>query len=209
VKQNKSDIDAKLKREIKDPKWRTIFAQNLKKVTDNLCEWNFELEYLHHNVTFNGADSIGYWAEKHGIYTGRPFFIFPEQSRWVHMATNTIPMLKVCAKARGWGVDVIGIQGDDNPLNHWMYEREELSFPLSRKLLQFMIHKDGVHNLLHDRSEIGTHFIPDRMNSRKDPDHVYSDYAPAHLHPNWRFSNAYEEAKKYEADPNYDPKKKN
>ena len=69
--------------------------------------------------------------------------------------------------------------------------------------------KDGVHTLLHDRSEIGNYFIPDRINSRKNPDHVYGDYSPAHLHHNWRFSNIYEEAKKYEEDPNYDPNRKN
>jgi len=65
---------------------------------------------------------------------------------------------------------------------------------------------DGVHVLLQDRSEIGNYFIPDRHASRNDPNHVYEDYAPAHLHHNWRFSNIYEEAKKFE-DPNYKSKK--
>jgi hypothetical protein len=32
---------------------------------------------------------------------------------------------------------------------------------------------------------------------------LYSDYSPAHLHHNWRFSNIYEEAEKYEKNPNY------
>jgi hypothetical protein len=62
---------------------------------------------------------------------------------------------------------------------------------------------DGVHVLLKDRSEIGKFFVPDVRNSRKDGDWVYSDYAPAHLHHNWRFSNIYEEAEKYQKDPNY------
>jgi hypothetical protein len=57
---------------------------------------------------------------------------------------------------------------------------------------------DGVHVLLKDRSEIGNTFIPDRMNSRRDNDHVYTDYSPQHLHHNWRFSTIYEDAKKFD-----------
>ncbi len=37
---------------------------------------------------------------------------------------------------------------------------------------------DGVHVLLRDRTEIGNNFIPDRMNSRRDPDWVYTDISP-------------------------------
>lgn len=64
---------------------------------------------------------------------------------------------------------------------------------------------DGVHSLLKDRSEIGNYFVPDVRNSRKDSDWVYSDYSPAHLHHNWRFSNIYEEAEKFAKNPKYDP----
>lgn len=67
---------------------------------------------------------------------------------------------------------------------------------------------DGVHVLLKDRSEIGKFFIPDIKNSRKnDSEYIYSDYTPTHLHHNWRYSNIYEEAAKYESDPNYNPGK--
>lgn len=38
-----------------------------------------------------------------------------------------------------------------------------------------------------------------------DGEHIYSDYTPTHLHHNWRYSNIYEEAAKYEKDPNYNP----
>jgi len=51
---------------------------------------------------------------------------------------------------------------------------------------------DGVHLLLKDRSEVGKYFIPDRPNSRNRNDWEYSDYSPAHLHHNWRFSNVYD-----------------
>jgi len=62
----------------------------------------------------------------------------------------------------------------------------------ARKLLQFLTNYDGVHVLLQNRSEVGKAFIPDRVNSRNKSDHVYSDYSPAHLHHNWRFSKIYE-----------------
>ena len=47
---------------------------------------------------------------------------------------------------------------------------------------------DGVHVLLHDRSEVGKFFIPDRINSRSDPKHVYGDYSPPHYPHNWRYA---------------------
>ena len=53
---------------MKDPKWRSIFIQNLRKISENQHEWNFELDYLHKNVSFGKADSIGNWTEKHGIF---------------------------------------------------------------------------------------------------------------------------------------------
>lgn len=63
---------------------------------------------------------------------------------------------------------------------------------------------DGVHVLLKDRTEIGKFFIPDLKNSRDvDGEYIYSDYTPAHYHHNWRFSDIYEEAEKFKADPNY------
>lgn len=65
--------------------------------------WDFELEYLHKNLSFNKADSIGYWAEKHGMWVGKVMFLFNEYSRYVHLNTNTMAMLKVCAKCEGFG----------------------------------------------------------------------------------------------------------
>lgn len=54
---------------------------------------------------------------------------------------------------------------------------------------------DGVHVLLKDRSEMGNYFVPDLKHSRKnDSEHVYSDYSPAHVHHNWRFSDNFGES---------------
>jgi len=70
----------------------------LLKVNDKKFEWNFYSEALNHNLQANNAVSLGFWAHKHGMYTGRAVFVFPDYSRWVHLNTNTIPMLKVCAR---------------------------------------------------------------------------------------------------------------
>lgn len=193
----KSEIELVLRREIHDPKWRAIFSQNLKK-TGETFEWQFHLKNILKNVRFGKADAIGNWTERNGIYGGRAHFIFPDQSRWIHMNTNTLPFHKICIQTQGYGLDMFGIQGDENPLNHWMYELEHYAFPLSRKFVKFLSMYDGVHILLKNRSEIGEYFIPDIPNSRRDPDHIYRDYSPAHLHHNWRFSNVYEEAARYD-----------
>lgn len=123
--------------------------------------------------------------------------VFAEYSRWVHLNTNTIRYFHVCSRTKGFGNDLFYIPGDENPLNHWVYDFEQSEFVTSRKILKFLTMFDGVHVLLKDRSEIGNYFIPDIKNSRKnDSDYIYSDYSPAHLHHNWRYSNIYEEANK-------------
>jgi len=104
------DIDLYLAKHIEDPQWRSIFRENIKRdLKSGTLRWNFEEEYLYHNVNFNKADSIGYWAEKNGLFTGRVNFIFPEYSRWVHLNTNTLAMFKVCAKVKGFGHDIFAI----------------------------------------------------------------------------------------------------
>lgn len=183
----RAEIEERLKKDVECPKWRKILNQNLVD-SGNSLSWNFDVAGLQKNLQFAKADSLGYWAEKHGIYTGRACFIFPDFSRWVHLNTNTLAMLKVCARLKGFGHDIFCIQGDENPLNHWIYDFKDTSFVTARKLLKFLTLYDGVHVLLKDRSEIGGRgFVPDRLHSRTDTDWIYSEYSPAHVHHNWRF----------------------
>eukprot|EP01016_Furgasonia_blochmanni_P005459 TRINITY_DN1211_c0_g1_i1.p1 TRINITY_DN1211_c0_g1~~TRINITY_DN1211_c0_g1_i1.p1 ORF type:complete len:458 (+),score=105.78 TRINITY_DN1211_c0_g1_i1:158-1531(+) len=198
LRRNRADIEADIAKLVKDKKWRSIFLSNLVRSGEGY-NWNFEINYLAKNLSYNKADSIGYWAEKHGVFTGRNVFIFPEYSRWVHLNSNTLAIHKVCLKNRGYGHDIFAIQGDEDPNNHWIYEQDLYTFPVARKLLRFLRLYDGVHTLLADRSEVGNYFIPDRINSRSQAGHVYSDYSPAHLHHNWRFSHIYEDAKKFDS----------
>jgi pimeloyl-ACP methyl ester carboxylesterase len=198
LKATRTDIEVALKKEISDPKWRAIFAQNIRRFSERQYGWNFHLEYILNNLRFNKADCIGNWVEKHGIFGGRSTFIFPEYSRWIHLNTNTLQLHKICVHLKGYGKDIFAIQGDENPLNHWMYEIDDLEFPLSRKFAKFLTRYDGVNILLQDRSEIGNYFVPDVLYSRKSADHLYRDASPAHLHHNWRFSSIYEDADKFE-----------
>ena len=84
-----------------------------------------------------------------------------------------------------------------------LLRRWDSNFMCRILIFRFLKLYDGVHTLLHDRTEIGKAFIPDRPGYRINPNHVYGDYSPVHLHHNWRFNDIYEEAKKFEADPNY------
>jgi hypothetical protein len=104
--------------------------------------------------------------------------IFAEYSRWVHLNTNTMRYYNTCTRAKGFGHDLFYIPGDENPLNHWIYDFEDSEFVAARKVLKFLTMFDGVHVLLKDRSEIGNFMIPDIRNSRKDDAHSYSDYSP-------------------------------
>lgn len=102
-------------------------------------------------------------------------------------------MHKVCLRVKGLGHDVFYVQGDENPLNHWVYDFENEATVTASKLNKFLHSYDGVHVLLKDRTEIGNTLIPDIRASRSSPTHVYGDYSPTHLHHNWRFNNIYEE----------------
>lgn len=177
------DID----RRVKDVKWNALLKQNLKMVKPSVYEWAFDLHSLLENNASSGANHIGNWNTNFGLWGGRSLFVFPEYSRWVHLATNTLPMHKVCVKTRGWGKDIYSIQGDENPMNHWIYENSELSWAVGQKLSNYLALYDGVHVLLSDRNNLGREFIPDRPLTRANPDFVYTDYVPAHHHHNWRF----------------------
>jgi hypothetical protein len=43
------------------------------------------------------------------MWTGRCMFAFPEYSRHVHLNTNTMAILRVCARAKGYGNDIFAI----------------------------------------------------------------------------------------------------
>lgn len=128
-----------MKENILCPKWRSNFKQLLRfNDKTGKYEWSFDLESLYHNLTFNKADCIANWTSKYGLFPGRAHFIFNEYSQWVHLNTNTLPMLKICPRVTGFGHDIFMIQGDENPLNHWIYDFETQSYTLDRKWSRFL-----------------------------------------------------------------------
>ena len=71
------------------------------------------------------------------------------------MNTNTLPMMNVCPQLRGFNDDIFAIQGDQNPLNHWVYELKDDVNPYAHRLSHWLRHYDGVHVLLQNREEVG------------------------------------------------------
>ena len=96
-------------------------------------------------------NSMSGWSTACGLYPGRAHFIFPDNSRYVHLNTNTLPMMNVCPKLQGFGEDIFSVQGDENPLNHWVYEREEEINPFAWRMAHFLKNYDGLHVLLQNR----------------------------------------------------------
>lgn len=109
-------ISADLKQHVLCPKWRSLFQNSLIK-EDGGYGWNFNFRAVHHNLTKHNPSNLSNWAPHIGLYPGRSLFAFSEHSRFVHLATNTLPMYKVCPRLNGLNEDIFSIQGDDNPLS--------------------------------------------------------------------------------------------
>ena len=126
-----ASISHEIKHHVKCPKWRHIFENNL--VRDGAgYQWNFNLEPIYENTRTDKPSSLFNWSHVYGLYTGRSMFVFPEYSRYVHLATNTLPMLKVCPQLHGFGEGISYVQGDQNPqsnlnfnIDHWIYEADK------------------------------------------------------------------------------------
>lgn len=116
TKRSFNAISADLKRQVKCPKWRHVFQNGLVKV-DGGHDWGFNFSAVHHNLTTHSPSNLTNWATHIGLYPGRSLFAFPEHSRYVHLATNTLPMYKICPRLAGLNEDIFTIQGDDNPLS--------------------------------------------------------------------------------------------
>ena len=63
------------------------------------------------------------------------------------------------------------------------------------RFTNWLKHKDGVHVLLADRTEVGWYNIPERTGINKDIS-FSAEYTPEHLHHNWRHTEAYNQSKK-------------
>lgn len=188
-----STLVTDLKSIVKCPKWRRIFESNLVRY-DGQYDWKFNMEAVLDNLRNNSPNSMTGWSKAVGLYPGRACFAFPDYSRYVHLNSNTLPMMSVCPKLNGFGEDIFSIQGDENPQNHWVYEREEDVNPFAWRLAHFLKNYDGVHTLLKNREEVGRYYVPDVPN-RNIPKEMPDDRTPGHYYHNWRFENVYQQTK--------------
>ena len=115
-----SSITGDLKANIACPKWRHLFQNNLARQENNY-KWSFNVESIANNLLKNTPNSLWDWPTTNGLFTGRSMFVFPEYSRWVHLNTNTLPMLKTCPQLKGFGEGISYVQGDENPQSNFFF----------------------------------------------------------------------------------------
>jgi hypothetical protein len=101
LKRSFGAITNDLKSIVECPKWRSVFQNNLVK-TDQGYDWNFNFDRVNQNLQKDQPNSLWNWPKNIGLYPGRTMFAFPEYSRYVHMGTNTLPMLNVCPQLKGF-----------------------------------------------------------------------------------------------------------
>jgi pimeloyl-ACP methyl ester carboxylesterase len=196
-----ASIAFELKKNIACPKWRQIFETSLTRNATGY-EWNFNFDAVYNNTRNDSPSSLFNWNSTYGLYTGRAMFAFPDYSRYVHLGTNTLPMLKVCPQLHGWNDGITSVQGDENPqskniynLDHWIYESEEQTqAAYAFRLRQFLKFYDGVHVLHKSRDEVVGYSVPDIANAREPRDDFPGEYQHAHYHHNWRFNKQYTKA---------------
>ncbi len=152
-----NSIVGDLKSEVQCPKWRSILQNSLVK-GEGSYRWDFNVEAVTKNLLSSGPSSLWEWPTTNGLFTGKSMFVFPEYSRWVHLNTNTLPMLKVCPQLHGFNEGISYVQGDENPqskswlnLDHWVYELENEVNPYASRIANFVRHYDGVNVLLKNR----------------------------------------------------------
>jgi len=124
---SKAHLNKQLEDMIPDAKWCEIFKQNLAMERPGVYSWNFNFAGLLENLNNSRASNIASWNSHYGLWGGRSQFCFSDHSRWVHLGTNTLPMMKTCVKNRGWNKDIFAFQSDESPANHWAYEHSAMS----------------------------------------------------------------------------------
>ena len=55
---------------------------------------------------------VALWSESYGLWPGQTFAIFAAHSRWVHLATNTLPFYNVFPRLEGQFPEQISTHAD-------------------------------------------------------------------------------------------------
>jgi pimeloyl-ACP methyl ester carboxylesterase len=191
-KLNLAQAQKHLDQNISCSKYRQIFKSNLLGDSGNL-QWVFNIDELSKQVKKSTPD-IAVWSESYGLWPGQAQILFPAYSRWVHLATNTLPIYNVFPRLQGQFPSVsLNVHGEDESHhNHWMHEsNEELVRSLSQRMGRWLRWKDGAHVLLADKSEAGWFYVPDR-GFDTNTNTYHGEYTPEHVHHNYLHTNEYE-----------------
>jgi len=182
-------------REIACSKWASIFKGNLEDKGSSVS-WKLNINALAANMRMRQPD-VACWHHHYGLWPGQALALFAAHSRWVHLATNTLPFYNVIPRLQGQFPGNLNTFGtDESPHNHWLHEGDhEETWMLSQRLWRWLKWHDGAHVLLADKSEAGWYNIPDRgfdveQNTR------HGEYNPEHVHHNYLHSDAYEQSRK-------------
>ena len=188
-----NQVNKALEQNIHCKKWLSIFKQNLNQESGSL-HWNFNVEDLAANSKKQSPD-VTKWSHAQGLWPGQALALFATNSRWVHLATNTLPFYNVFPRLQGQFPGQINTHGDglEGPMTHWIHEEpSEEVWHLSQKMWRWLRWHDGANVLLADKSEAGWYFIPDRGQSEGS---VIGEYTPEHVHHDYLHTDAYEKSR--------------
>lgn len=190
-----SQAQRHLEQNIACSKWASIFKQNLD-VEGSTPSWKINIAGLAANMRKFNPD-VATWSESYGLWPGQTLAIFAAQSRWVHLATNTLPFYNVFPRLDGQFPAQITTHASDldGPMTHWMHEDPKgESWKLSQRIYRWLRWHDGCNVLLADKSEAGWYVLPERGidYNRGTPQ---GEYTPEHVHHNYLYTDEYEKSR--------------
>ena len=105
-------------------RWAQAFKDNLEDKGGSAA-WKFNIDGLNHNMGMKQPD-VACWHHHYGLWPGQALALFAAHSRWVHLATNTLPFYNVIPRLEGQFPGNINTFGDDeSPMNHWLHEGDQ------------------------------------------------------------------------------------
>jgi hypothetical protein len=190
-----SDVNKKIGEIIDDPKWKSIFMQNIHH-DKGYPAWKCNIEALHKDMSKFLPD-VAYWSESYGLWPGQALVLFAAHSRWVFLNSNTLQFYNVFPRLDGKFPSQINTFADDfeSPLNHWLHESPcDSVWYLSQRMHKWLRWQDGANVLLADKSEAGWHYVSDR-GFDTITNTIQGEYSPEHVHHNYLYTDAYEKSR--------------
>lgn len=104
--------------------WAAIFKQNL--TSEGTLAWKNNMSALAADMRRNNP-LTAIWAQSYGLWPGQTLAIFAAHSRWIHLATNTLPFYNVMPRLQNKFPESITTWGDDvdGSMTHWLHKAAE------------------------------------------------------------------------------------